>query len=657
VTVSTTATAIDPVDGTPPTVVFSVTFEFLLETDLRVYLKNKTTGIATLQLLATHYSVSGGAGSTGDVTFVTAPPTTDEVHIIRDTAKTQPVDLTNSTKLPSAPVEEALDRTTMLAQETTAGTARSIVVPDTDTPGLNLTLPDALTRAGQLVQFDSSGNVVTADAANDSSGNVTSTGSTTPRTHAQRWAERRNVLDFGAVGDGVTDDSAEIQAAIDAAEADGGGTVYFPAGVYLIGTKLTVTQPVRLLGAGYGERATAEDGSAVRTTTLKWDAGAGSNDMIFFGAGSTNLLIGAAVTGIMFDGSGVATRAIYATSVAMCDFDVVARSMISAVLEIDGGNSDPSTDNRIWVEYATTTTPSSTSVLVLDGEQGAAVRDNTIFRVSGVHDDGDMIRLDGNCSRNVIHQVSAVRLGGGTGFAVNFKNNTRGDANRNVVLACDGHVNAESRTYGNRIVHIDSSASSVTLAAGAQLHYDAQENNSVGRRWNTKSYKMRDEIFAAGSYQGGAASFIKMTSLVYGLGLDDTSAEEVGANLFPSDWADGDITEVKVWYAMAGANTTKQVRLQLLLTLVTDGEAVATADKDVSESVSVPDAAVTTDVFSFALGGSIPYTKDSMIGLIVARDPAHGDDDAVGDIVIMGMSVVYEADGPVAGAWNQPADA
>lgn len=40
---------------------------------------------------------------------------------------------------------------------------------------------------------------------------------------------------YGAVGDGVTDDRAAIQAAIDACKAASGGTVYFPPGVYLIG--------------------------------------------------------------------------------------------------------------------------------------------------------------------------------------------------------------------------------------------------------------------------------------------------------------------------------------------------------------------------------------------------------------------------------------
>lgn len=63
---------------------------------------------------------------------------------------------------------------------------------------------------------------------------------------------------YGATGDGVTDDSTAIQAAVDAAIAAGGGVVHFPSGLdYLIGTGIsidpsTLTSPLQL--AAYGSK-------------------------------------------------------------------------------------------------------------------------------------------------------------------------------------------------------------------------------------------------------------------------------------------------------------------------------------------------------------------------------------------------------------------
>src|SRR3990167_4899355 len=65
-----------------------------------------------------------------------------------------------------------------------------------------------------------------------------------------------NVMDsdYGAVGDGVTDDTAAIQAAATAANAAGGGSVFFPAGVYLLSSPIDASSfvAVRFEGQGYG---------------------------------------------------------------------------------------------------------------------------------------------------------------------------------------------------------------------------------------------------------------------------------------------------------------------------------------------------------------------------------------------------------------------
>lgn len=59
-----------------------------------------------------------------------------------------------------------------------------------------------------------------------------------------------DVTEYGATGDGTTDDTAAVQATLDAA-AVAGGVVWFPAGVYSVGA-LTGYRNVALYGAGFG---------------------------------------------------------------------------------------------------------------------------------------------------------------------------------------------------------------------------------------------------------------------------------------------------------------------------------------------------------------------------------------------------------------------
>lgn len=74
----------------------------------------------------------------------------------------------------------------------------------------------------------------------------------TVRRLASRLLDRVSVKDFGAVGDGVTNDTAAIQAAIAYIQSVGGGTVYFPRGIYLTAPVFVTDSNVHLRGAGTG---------------------------------------------------------------------------------------------------------------------------------------------------------------------------------------------------------------------------------------------------------------------------------------------------------------------------------------------------------------------------------------------------------------------
>ena len=65
-----------------------------------------------------------------------------------------------------------------------------------------------------------------------------------------KLSETVSVKDFGAVGDGITDDTAAIQAAVNSLPP-AGGALYFPTGTYLVSSQITVNKPGVYFGDGW----------------------------------------------------------------------------------------------------------------------------------------------------------------------------------------------------------------------------------------------------------------------------------------------------------------------------------------------------------------------------------------------------------------------
>lgn len=102
-----------------------------------------------------------------------------------------------------------------------------------------------------------------------------------PRTMREKAGETVSVKDFGAKGDGVTDDATAIQAAVNSLGA-GGGVVYFPPGVYLMGSTITIngasSSNVVLRGIGYsGSWTSSTLGSSIKISSSLIDGFSFSN--------------------------------------------------------------------------------------------------------------------------------------------------------------------------------------------------------------------------------------------------------------------------------------------------------------------------------------------------------------------------------------------
>ena len=148
-------------NGNGSTATFAYNFKIFADTDLVVIIRS-AAGTETTKTLTTHYTVAGaGDASGGSITFTSGniPVTGETVVIRRNVPQTQAIDYIANDPFPAETNEEGLDRATMIAQQVSEATDRSIKLSRTNTMTSTEFTVGATERANKILAFDSAGEI------------------------------------------------------------------------------------------------------------------------------------------------------------------------------------------------------------------------------------------------------------------------------------------------------------------------------------------------------------------------------------------------------------------------------------------------------------------------------------------------------------------
>jgi len=250
---------------------FTFGFKVFAAADVAVHLLD-SSGVDHLLVLNSDYGVllnpDQNAAPGGTITyplFAGSPlPSTSTLTVIGGMQPSQLTNLTNGGRYDPAVQENAYDKLTILIQQVLESQSRSLQAA----VGTNVTLAFPAPSSGKFIRWrsDLTGleNVsagtdsmtlqgLLADAGDVTHGSaligckVNATGSS-GRTLADKLSERVSIKDFGAIGDGVADDTFAIQTAINWA-GPLGRELYFPRGSYLYsGATVSAGWSIRFVG-------------------------------------------------------------------------------------------------------------------------------------------------------------------------------------------------------------------------------------------------------------------------------------------------------------------------------------------------------------------------------------------------------------------------
>lgn len=215
-----------------------------------------------------------------------------------------------------------------------------------------------------------------------------------------------DVRHFGAAANGVTNDAAAIQAAINAVNAAGGGIVKFPAGVMKIGAALTLYSGVILEGEGS------------QATTVSYTGAA----QALVQATPGTRIYGVGLRGIKFSDAGTGTIGLDLNSVSTGVFEDLIVDGFTTAVSLTGTNG-----YCVYNRFTNVTAANSTTGFVIGG---TGSNSNTFMACRA-----NVCTTGWNITDSNQNQLIGCQLEGGT-TGVSITSTTPSLADRNTIAFC-----------------------------------------------------------------------------------------------------------------------------------------------------------------------------------------------------------------------------
>ncbi len=289
--------------------IFTYPFPIFASEDLAVYLDGAKQ--------ASGYTISG-AGNTagGSVTFDTAPAMDTILTLARELSIERVTDFLEGGDFSAQSINNELDYLTAALQQVNRENDLMLKYGDHETPG-ETQLPNRFTRKNKALGFDANGDPIAVSLAGSMAApdfTPVGTGAAT-RTSSDKLKDMISVKDFGAEGDGLTDDTNAFINALAAYDS-----VFVPEGEYLVTGTITLGERKTLMGAGQFSVIKAQDNSF---NVIEIPADFATLGMLRIENGDTAILLKSALS-----------RPVVQTSV----FDVTIFAPYIGV-QLDGGSS------------------------------------------------------------------------------------------------------------------------------------------------------------------------------------------------------------------------------------------------------------------------------------------------------------------------------